>query len=108
MAAIAAARPAGIARSATTSAARRSTPMTRWPSRVSRSRIPAPIPDADPVTAITPIARASRPEVVDREEVPDELPHFDDLSGVEPQAQARRVVERLAVALAVAAEEGDG
>ena len=44
-------RPAGVERSATTSACWMSTPMTRWPSATSRSTTAAPMPEADPVTA---------------------------------------------------------
>src|SRR4029450_623783 len=106
-AAIAAARPAALARSAMTSASRRSTPITRCPSRISRARIAAPIPDADPDTAVTRIA-ASRPELVHVEQIPDELPYLHDLAVLHAHTQAGGIVERLAVALTMSGEQGDG
>ena len=43
-------RPSGVDRSATTSAPRRSTVTTRWPSSRSSAVVAAPMPDAAPVT----------------------------------------------------------
>src|SRR5262245_56346388 len=106
-ASIAAARPSAVARSAMTSASRRSMPMTRCPSRGSPARIAAPMPDADPETAITPIA-GSRPELVDGEQIPHELPYLHHLATLDAHAQARRVVERLVVAFGVTAKQRDG
>src|SRR5262245_30599625 len=56
MAAMAALRPAGVARSAITLASRRSTPITCAPAASRRRQTAAPIPEAEPVTA-TVIAR---------------------------------------------------
>jgi len=48
-AAMAAARPASVPRSATMSAALMSMPMTRSPAASSRALVAAPMPEADPV-----------------------------------------------------------
>src|SRR5262245_23769903 len=57
MAAMAALRPAGVARSAITLASRRSTPITCAPAASRRRQTAAPIPEAEPVTA-TVVTRA--------------------------------------------------
>src|SRR5580704_2017618 len=51
-ASIAALLPSGVDRSATTSQSRRSIPITRLPSDLSRAAVAAPIPEADPVTTM--------------------------------------------------------
>src|SRR5262245_54770603 len=100
-------RPSGVPRSAITSALRRSMPITRWPSPAKRARIARPSPEALPVMAVTRMTAHLRPELVDREEVPHELPYFDHLPVLQTHAQAGWVVERLAVALGMAAEQRD-
>src|SRR5690349_19415540 len=53
-----ASRPAAVARSATISASRTSTPTTRCPSASSRAHVARPIPPAAPVTTMVPMRAA--------------------------------------------------